>query len=319
MAAEPFIEEVLQHTAPDLRLVPDWAPQPGPEEIAPGFGIHAQWGDVWNWVKDSTRHLLPAGRPVLDDSLLQANQYTDTVAGQTMKALSGYLDQNAAMTVQAAELLESAIDTAYANQIHDYQDLSTRIDALQQGQDFIAAVVVPTIRGEIAQAEARAYGYALAAQANAEDWGLHKIFAPLYEELLKVQPAIDAGVDRAEHTAHVDAAAQVGVLGAAVGTLVTPIRTAVQALTQESEDCVQPMCETMGPKTDLGKLLKGLANAAEIAAIAELVNLKESDLTSLLQTVGSKAASYISFFEDHFVEGGETIGGTITRAVGSAF
>lgn len=315
MAAEPVIEPILEHVAPDLRLVPDWAPQPDPYQIAPGFGIHATWGDVWNWVTKTTGDILPHGKTITDPFFEQSKQYTDTVAGQTLKALSGYIEQSAAMTVQAAQLLETSIDNVYANQLHDYQDLSTRIDAAVAYQQAIVGFIVPVIEQQIQQAEARAYTYALAGQQNAENWGLQNIFAPLQYELGTIQPKIDAGVAKAEDVAHSDAKSQVTILGAAVGAAFNPVRDAVRALQQESEDCTQPMCETMGPKTDLGKLLKGLKLAADAALLAELAGMDEAKLVALLKSIAGRASSLISLLDSTFFEGGATVAETITKAI----
>lgn len=319
MAAVPVVEEgisvVLERIAPDLRLVPDWVPVPDPPVPLGPLGQKLQWGDVFDWVKDETRHLIPAGREIDTVSMADVQNAIDASQGNVIKAMSGFIDQNAAMTVQAAELLEGAIDNVYANQIHDYQDLSTRIDALTQGQAFIAQVIVPTIRGEIAQAQAHAFGYALAAQQNAQQWATDNIFKPVYSELLKVQPAIDTGVDRAEKAAHVDAVAQVAGLAAAVGTAITPMRNALQALEEESDDCVKPMCETMGPKSDLGKLLKALSIAADLALLHELLNLDEDKLAGLIRSVTSHVSGIVGAFESLFVEGGDTIGDVIKSAL----
>lgn len=315
MAAEPVIEPILEHVAPDLRLVPDWAPQPDPYQIAPGFGVHTTWGEVYDWVKDGIVSIVGHGKDI--DLLTGADvqQIVNTAVGQAMKALSGFIDQNAAMTVQAASLLEGAIDNVYANQLHDYQDLSGQIDNAVAYQQAIVGYVVPIIEQQIKEAEARAYTYALAAQQNAQQWATQNIFAPLYAEVLKVQPAIDNGVARAEKAAHVDAVAQVAGLGAAVGTALGPIKSAVQALQTESEECTQPMCETMGPKTDLGKWLKALKLAGDIALLHELLSLDDAKLAALIRSLVAHLTGIVNTFDDLFLEGGQSIGDVLSAAI----
>jgi hypothetical protein len=135
--------------------------------------------------------------------------------------------------------------------------------------------------------------------------------------MLKVQPAIDAGVAQAEAVAHSDAAAQVAKLAGEVGVTVGPIRAAVAALQTESEDCTQPMCETLGPKTDLGKLLKALKFAADAAFLAELYNLTEPELVGYIKKVVAAMANVVTDFESFFGSGGETVGHLIASATGA--
>ena len=317
MAAEPIIELILEHLAPDLSLVPDWAPAPDPPVPLGPLGQKLHWSDVYDFVSNAISKLFTGGTAINIPTTQDVQNYVNGAVGEAIKAMSGFIDQNAAMTVQAASLLEGAINNVVSNELNDFKNLSSQITDLQNGLAFVGQIALPTILNDIAAARVEARQEALAAQLGAQDWALHKIFAPLYAEMLKVQPAIDAGVAQAEAVAHSDAAAQVAKLAGEVGVTVGPIRAAVAALQTESEDCTQPMCETLGPKTDLGKLLKALKFAADAAFLAELYNLTEPELVGYIKKVVAAMANVVTDFESFFGSGGETVGHLIASATGA--
>ncbi len=74
------------------------------------------------------------------------------------------------------------------------------------------------------------------------------------------------------------------------------------------------MCETIGPKTDLGKLLKGLKVAGEIAALTAILSMNETDLANLIHDVTSHLASVVGDVEQFLGPGGETVAGLIKNA-----
>lgn len=319
MAAAPIIEEgiapILEHVAPDLRLVPDWAPPADPAVPMGPLGKTIHWSDVFDWVKDETRNLLPAGRDITEPLLLDAQAHTETMVGEAMKAMSGFIDQNAAMTVQAAQLLESAIDNARAQQLHDFAEHEQAIQRLQAHNDYVDQYVVPNLQAQVLHAEAFAYSVAVAAQQNAQQWSIDHIFSPVYSELLKVQPAIDAGVQKAENVAHSELHNSEVAQAVKWAADLAPLALAQKALKSWQDDCGEPMCESIGPKTDLGKLLKALKIATDLALFAELANLDSGKLAALIRQLTSHVAGIIDDFESMFVEGGQTLGHVVTAAL----
>lgn len=315
MAAEPIIEPILEHVAPDLQLVPDWAPAPDPPVPLGPLGQKLQWSDVFDWVSSNWRAPFGSGRAIDQVQFGDVQNMIDSAAGEIIKAMSGFLDQNAAMTVQAASLLEDAIDNAVSSETFDFQQLSQRLDSIEATQNFIAQYVVPDLNAKIQKAEAFAFGAAVAAQQNAEQWATQNIFDPVYSELLKVQPAIDASIKANNPTILAAAQSQVNILH----DLIAPTIAGAAALATQAnswiDDCGEPMCEAMGPKTDLGKLLKALSIATDLALLAELTNLNESRLAALIQSVVGHIGSIVSDFESMFQEGGDTVGDIIKSFV----
>lgn len=315
MAAEPIIEPILEHTAPDLRLVPDWAPAPDPPIPFGPLGAPVHWSDVFDYVVNHIP-VLPSGTPIANPATMaDVQNYVNSAIGEAIKGMSGFLDQNAAMTVQAASLLEAAITNAASVETFDFKTLSQRIDAVEAHNLFIDQFVVPDLNAKIEHGIAQAFAFSLAAQQNAIDWGLHNIFTPLYDELLKVQPAINAGVSQAESVAH--NALHNSEIAQAVkfAAEVAPVAAAVKAVQSFVDECGQPMCDTMGPKTDLGKLLKGLKVALAAGLLTEIATAKESDVAGAITRVASHVATIISTFESSFMTGGKTLAGLVADEI----
>lgn len=306
------IAQVLIHLDPELDYGPNWTPEPDPPVHFPGIGARAHWGDVFDWIKSGYNKVFFGGTPIDTITTAQMQQAIDTAVGQVVKAFSGFIDQGAAMTVQAASLLEDAITNTSNVETFDFSTLSQRIDGIEATLNFMTQYVVPDLEAKITHAEAFAYATALAAQQNAEAWARENIFDPVYTELLKVQPAIDASIKANNPTIVAAAQSQVNALHDLLTPTITAAAAAAASATNWIDDCGEPMCQTQGPKTDLGKFLKALKVAEWAALIAELAALRADGLDGLLSDVEGWAKTAISDFESTFFTGGGTLGDTIT-------
>jgi hypothetical protein len=97
---------------------------------------------------------------------------------------------------------------------------------------------------------------------------------------------------------------------AAVGALAASITTALTWI----EECGAPMCESFGPKTDLGKFLKLLNVAADAALLAELASLDCAGIEKLLAGLVKVSGGVIDDLDAMFT-GTETLGGVLAKAV----
>lgn len=315
--AAPQIEDQLVVTmlrlVPDLEIdTPDYMPQPDQKIPLEGLGTRISWTDIYHVAQKGYDFYFGSHPSISLASPEWVQQQIHAAIGEMGKAYSSFLAQSSTAPVALARILDGTVTNIESNMLHDYRDLSQRLDAHDVGFAFIHDYIVPELKAEIAQARAEGYAEALQAQKNAQEWARDNIFAPLQYELGTIKPAIDQGVAKAEQVAHNDALAQVTKYAAEVGAALGPIKSAVQALQTESEDCVQPMCETMGPKTNLGKFLKGLQLAADAALLADLAGAKESDIADAIRRIASAAAALIGTFERDFLAGGSTLAGTIT-------
>lgn len=138
------------------------------------------------------------------------------------------------------------------------------------------------------------------AAKTANAWALTHIAKPLQHQ---------ADVDRANtvQAIHDTRTYADGVATLKAAAAVAPVALAVAALQRQvgqlqtmNDTCVEPMCETMGPATDLGKLLKSISWAKWLALLAflETVDIKEFEHIAVLAAgtegeVGAWIASHI--------------------------
>lgn len=293
-------------------------PKPDTPYTYTGEGVEPTWADVFSTAeKDYIRKTPTQGDQTADPFFRYAQNVGRAALGESLKAAGSFITRTYDDLLRSVNLLDDVTDYRFTDLAGRINNVIRRVNGMSATVSAIVNYVLPLVRLELNEIK---HDYPIAIQygiALERDWELHHVFAPLYAEILKVQPAINASAAHTTQVAHDDAAAQVATLATAVGVTVAGLRTRLATLEAESDDCVKPMCQTMGPKTDLGKLLKGLALAGELAALAELANLTEAQLAAVLTSVGRKAADYIGFLESHFIGGGETIAATVTHAIAS--
>lgn len=293
-------------------------PRPDTPYTYTGEGVQPTWGDVYSaaeaqYTKDA---LLPQQDP--NDATVKWVMRADRVAiGSALKAMSGFINRVSQEAVAGDNAVLSTVSQITFNLIGTIGAIVVRLETLERFADFVDKFTIPNLQAQITQNLAKAFTFALAAQQNAEAYARNDVFLPLYAEVLKVQPAIDASAHQVTQTAHADTQLQVATLAAAVGTVVTGLRTQIAALQAENDNCTKPMCETMGPNTSLGKFLKGLNLAADAALIAELLALNENDLANLIRQVVAKLAGVVNDFEQFETSGSETVAGLIKAAGGT--
>lgn len=153
---------------------------------------------------------------------------------------------------------------------------------------------IRNLQGQVNQLRKDAQGWANKAQANAEAaalkglkslrdqflqdqrqqdkdlerWAVTYIQHPLQKDIQDLRGGLQdlrkwvtgTIVPEVEHYTDSRLAKEAALLGA--------VAAAVARLTQEAEDCTEPMCETQGPKTDWGKLFKKFSPTILLALLA---------------------------------------------------
>lgn len=234
--------------------------------------------------------------------------------GSAIKAMSGFV--NTAYDVGLLGLEQAIQETVNRIQSETIlaNDVLDRLTKLEAVQDFVARYVVPSIQAQIDQINARRLTDFQFNSLADRQWATDNIYTPLKENIGQVAGQIPVWSEGAYERANAYTDQQVGHLGANVLTQLVPLAGAVKALETEAEECVKPMCETLGPKTDLGKLLKGLKVAGEIAALTAILSMSEDDLVGLIREVANKLATVVGDVEQFLQPGGETVAGLIAHA-----
>lgn len=318
MAAEPIVEPIIEPiiepaVAPVLELVPDWVPTPDKlQPYGPAYG-HAQWSDVWDWVKEHA--ILPEGRPVDTPWMTpdQVQQAIDAATGSLLKAMSGFINQAVQLEVDNYNALSNSLDVANGARVSDFNLLIGQTVQANQRLAAIEHQALPAILHELANVDQRAQWYAADAEAKGARWAMDNIFRPIIETIFVDEQAAvlreqQVRADAVKHANDLNTNLAQHVLGE-----IAPVAALATATAKWVDDCGAPMCDTVGPKTDLGKLLKGLKIAALAAVLAELAGLDEHGLETLLRGLQHLSAGVIDTFTSLFVGGGDTLGSTIAR------
>jgi hypothetical protein len=152
-------------------------------------------------------------------------------------------------------------------------------------------------------------------------WAIDNIYNPLDRHIRETEQSLQDRItgtaadvyDAAADLVHSETARRVAA--------VAGVAAVVAAIATEVTECLRPMCDQFGPKTDLSKILNQLKGLLGVLAGVELATLTEDDLehfAHVLASVGTRGAEGI--IED-FVMGGETIGEagvTLLGDIGSA-
>lgn len=292
-------------------LVPDTTPEAGPLIQYPGQGAVQLWDDVWGYGKSIVKYF---GRHdggtsfVLSTTLDEA---IDAAIGSTVKSLSGFINIAHQLALDAQSWASAQFDAMSANIGAIYQYFDTRVSALEGQMKAVLDLALPSLQAQILQLR---HDMGLSFQFNSaadRAWAIDNIYRPLQENIGQVAKEIPVWSAGALADAKAYTGIAVGALGVKVLTEIAPLSKAVTALQTESEQCTQPMCDTFGPKTDLGKLLKGLKVAEFVTLLAEIAAARETDLDGALRFLSDRAAGYVNTFESTFVNAGDTIGATV--------
>lgn len=120
---------------------------------------------------------------------------------------------------------------------------------------------------------------------DVEAWVQRDIAAPLLREVGKVEGKVDGLVRDLGHIIDSRVGSIVNARVAGILATLAALGVTVASIATEIEQCVEPMCESFGPKSDLGQLLKRLEVAKWLAIIAALEATDVHDLEALAATV----------------------------------
>lgn len=324
-----FVIPVIEETLPPLEIV---LPSSVVEEIgidealpkqgvpikfpiigtpAPGsLGGQVTWDDVFGYIQDAFPTVTPAAQLNLPN-VIQAFQkpmerQVHALASYT-NLLQDFVKVMGAHTFGNDKALKGAIVKA--------QHIIHNIDARQNGTlNGITTLALPSLQAQITKANRTAYQLALNALKLAQVWTTEHIYIPLDTKIATERVQRQAAVDKITKVdipaVHTDLLAKL----APVITAAAAAAKAASAVQQWVDDCGEPMCQSMGPKTNLGKLLKGLNLLADAGLIAEIAALNETKLQELITASASHVGNLLDTFSTTFVDGGGTLLDVATQA-----
>lgn len=301
---------------PPPALLPGLMPVRGEPVQIPIKGTEPDWSDVFDytWLRIEGIALPPSpdSQPVTRAEMAKA---IAGAVGESQKAMSGFVNTAYEAALETWTWTAQVLSELLTDLPHLYGNLVDDIAQVRATLEAITKLAIPNLQAQLTQQwenTVRAFQYNSAVDRA---WATDNIYKPLHENIGQVAEQIPVWANGAYQRANDYTDAKVGALGLATLSSLVPIAQAVSALQQEAEECTKPMCDTMGPKTDLGKLLKGLNIAALVALFASLGATTADDINGIVGQFGAEVLHAITTFDDLFVEGGATLAHTIASAI----
>lgn len=260
------------------------------------------------------------GGAVIETKLLQNKQWDDlwTSAGAQIEgvwhSVYGYLnppakpssadvkrmiDARAALTAEHARQVSTAhtaVELALASVMHAEHQARIGMQNVQGERTRLAYTEAVQV-ANTNYVKAVAHANALDAQrgkvtiqqiaANTRSERAHAVDTiqkPLQTQALKTQAQLDTLQKNLGTLIAAAVAAETAARISPIMKTITNIQSRLAPLEQEATDCVQPMCDTIGPKTDAGKLLKSVNVLKWLAAFAALETMDVKTLERLAGT-----------------------------------
>lgn len=305
---------------PAIPSLPTLPPVPIPnvaEHISVAVhGAEYAWEDVRSWVSDRFHSLLNFG---------------STVAGVTFQDVTNIVDvaESVAQTAWASFVTElTGWISAGLNDVGSLTldvMLTARRDAVWL-YDYINGAIDGTI--SLTEGAIRGIDATIATQWEdtvaaidyvgnlIKSWAIDNIYSPLLDDVTSLGDRTLVGLETVLADAKAYADDLVKSETAERIAAIAGIAAAVAAATAWIDDCGEPMCEQLGPKTDLGKLLKALNLAADALLLAQLGALTDQQLVALINEIAAKLGQLIGDVETMFITGGDTLGQLITAEIG---
>jgi hypothetical protein len=323
VAATPEAEAILEEVGQVIRgefgkgSPAQLIPHEDTKQLYPWAGAGPSWGDVYNWVKDRLVHDV--------GSIATAPSWQNVVfavtagLGRSIQAVSGFvnlaIDYTALVAEDLAHVARITFDEiAYVSSF--LEDQITNLEHLTGGlaNDLYRAIdqLRQQLQAEMLQGQA-------AVIAQVEAWAVANIAAPLYENLGQVYTGLTHYIDG-------KALEAIGAADAFTLQAIQPIlaslaaleagqaaQTAINAAQKAlNDECTTPMCDTMGPKTDLGKWLKKLQFLATAALLAELAAMNADDIENLIRGLTRLGGGIIDDIDAIFT-GGLNVGEALAQ------
>ncbi len=301
----------------DVPPVPVDVPVAGPVIHFIGEGEHAVWNDVWGWIKGGASSVVSTYDQLATAVITDVVHIVESYTGEHLAAISGFINRTFDYAQAGLDAINFWTADAISIAFGDIQGITAGLTELENIVAAIDGTVIPGVFAELSGLIEGVYGDLVGGIDLVKSWAIDTIYTPLDTEIRNVEATIPVWAEGAltDAKAYADQLVHSEALQRAAA--IAGIAAAVSALVAESETCTQPMCDTFGPKTDLGKLLKGLQLALAAGALAEIANAKESDVADAITRVASHLATVINTFETQFVTGGGTAAELVAAELGN--
>lgn len=279
-----------------------WSKPPGPT-------LGESWSAVYDFITepfDSVTPPVTLNMPAVVEAFQKPLERMLQVTATNVEYLRMFLEQYAISELQLFAGLQLAVAKILAVSDVRFANQRNLIDAIRFNY-------IPHLQLELQAVRASVATTAQGVIRVMQVWTTNNVYIPLQHQIAvervtrtqQVRTITQTDLPALEHRLDAKLAPTIATVAA-----IAPV---VVGLAKWVADCGEPMCQTQGPKTDLGKLLKGLKIAALAAFLAELAALDENGLDGLISSITKLSGGILDDFESVFMGGG-TLGGTAARA-----
>lgn len=290
-------------------------PKAGPDTPVQGDGPGADWDTYYNWIEHKATKL----RNDVENAVGKIGPFiTNEIQGYigyTLQAIGTFINN---LHLEITQDWESWFNYALAQErvLGDELDHIADVTGSLVGDNYeLREVILPALLQRLAELDQQIKVAELESEANQQRWAEDNIYLPLYDQIQLHAIEQRQYTDDVATVLHVDTTQQVHDEQQQRIAALLLLAQQVNRLQVEQDECTQPMCDVMGPKTDLGKFLKALQFAAGAATLAELAALDKDGIESLLRGLQHLASGVIDDIGAIFT-GGETVGEAIGGIIG---
>lgn len=158
------------------------------------------------------------------------------------------------------------------------------------------------VRGAVSSVLADAHALDLRVANDVETWVRTDVMAPTLREIGRVSGRVDALAGGLGELIRTEAEKLVNAKTAALGAALAALGVSVASIATEITECVEPMCQVAGPRTDLGKLLSKLSVFKWAAILAALEATNVEDLEKLAAAVAGGEAKVGEWVASHVLD-----------------
>lgn len=310
----PELEEIAHL---DFRT-PTWLPGADAIAIYKGTTGLPTWDNVWQWVKDGYNFVFSGGTPIANPpTWADMKAATDASTKYMIQAMSGFHDRAVKTTLALGWQLSAGIDNQTNAELHDFQQLDTRLTPVEAQTALIVNDALPQLWQGLENTRALNEAQIAEIVPVIQQWTRDNIAMPLLESLGEIHEQLDQKINDTIAAIPQIVKDNIPVAGLATAASVAAVATKVAAVGSWVDDCGEPMCETMGPKTDLGKLLKAVSLLGAAAALGDFATMTEADVLAKLKQAIGEFTRMAGDFNDFFSPGGETVAALVKDTIGS--
>lgn len=286
-----------------------------PEDDIPMFEVRPSWEDVFDWAKKGYDKVFYGGTRIHEFITPEDLETAmDGVAGEMIKALSGFINQSFTFTTNLGNILALQAQVDNDIRIQEQARVDSRLAKIEQTNDAILQLAIPNLQAQIQQQWTNTVnGIKYVAMAERQ-YAIDNYVHPLTESIFKVHDKLDAQIKGVEVRIPEIVRTIIPTLGLATAPALNAVRATAMDTAQWVKECGVAMCDVAGPKTDLGKALKAFKFSEWAALLAMLGLATRDDIEDWVLSLANISSGIVGDLANFLQDGHGTLGTALAKA-----